>query len=80
MKWKTYPSKGNYLFTEPIDNKGNSGKKVAKDFYEFLKSNKILVRYFENNSLTCSFIRVSIGTDDNMAEFFRVIRLWQKIE
>ena len=80
MKWKTYPSKGNYLFTEPIDNKGNSGKKVAKEFYEFLKSNKILVRYFENNSLTCSFIRVSIGTDDNMAEFFRVIRLWQKTE
>jgi histidinol-phosphate aminotransferase len=45
-----------------------------------LKSKKILVRYFGSHPLTCSFLRVSIGTDNQMKTFNQGIESWLKQE
>ena len=42
---------------------------VAVSLFEYLKSKHILVRYFGSHPLTCSFLRVSIGTDNQMKTF-----------
>ena len=42
---------------------------VAASLFEYLKSQRVLVRYFSSHPLTCSFIRVSVGTDAEMKVF-----------
>jgi len=80
LDWFTYKSVSNFLFTQPKNNKGVTGSRVAKSLYEFLKSKRILVRYFDAYALTCSFLRVSIGTDNQMKNFFEGIELWHNQE
>lgn len=80
LDWFTYPSKANFLFIMPKDLNGKSGPEVALSLYEFLKSEFILIRYFASHPLTCSFVRVSIGTKDEMEKFFRGIELWHTKE
>ena len=75
--WFTYPSATNFLFTEPSNEAGESSAQVAKDLFEHLKSKKVLVRYFPNHPLTCSFIRVSVGTDAEMEAFLKAVESWQ---
>lgn len=65
--WFTYPSRTNFLFTEPKDRDGNSGKDVAKALYEFLLEHRILVRYFPSHDLTSRFLRISVGSDREMS-------------
>ena len=80
LGWFTYKSVSNFLFTQPKNIKGEIGSKVAISLYEFLKSKRILVRYFGDHPLTCSFLRVSIGTNNQMKNFFGGIELWHKQE
>jgi len=80
LKWFTYPSSANFLFVRPKNAKGEEGASVAKSLFEFLKAQKILVRYFGGHSLTCSFIRVSIGTDTQMKSFFKGVESWLQSE
>ncbi len=74
--WFTYPSAANFLFTEPKTAEAKSGPDVARNCFEFLKSRRVLVRYFPNHPLTCAFIRVSIGTDDEMQTFLTALESW----
>lgn len=78
LDWFTYPSASNFLFTEPVDDTGNQGAEVAKGFFEYLKEKRILVRYFPGHPLTCSFVRVSIGTDAEMEVFLTAAESWLK--
>jgi histidinol-phosphate aminotransferase len=80
LDWFTYPSASNFLFTQPKDATGRGGQDVAQSLFESLKQQKILVRYFGKHSLTCSFIRVSIGTDSQMKSFFKGVESWLQIE
>ncbi len=80
LGWFTYESEANMLFTEPITGKGESGPSVALDLFEFLKSNKILVRYFPGHALTASFLRISIGDEDQMLKLSETIAQWRKKE
>lgn len=80
LDWFTYPSASNFLFTQPKDATGRGGRDVAQSLFESLKQQKILVRYFGKHSLTCSFIRVSIGTDSQMKSFFKGVESWLQIE
>ena len=59
-------SKANFLF---IIHKN----KKAKDIFEKLRENKILVRYFKKPRID-NGLRVTIGTDKEMEEFMRVIK------
>jgi len=73
-----YPTGGNFVFAEARDANGKSGATVAKSLYEFFRANKILVRYFPDDSLTESFLRISIGKPDQMDRLLEVIDLWRK--
>jgi histidinol-phosphate aminotransferase len=74
--WFTYPSQANFIFTEPRNGRGETGPAVAKSAYEFLLSRKILIRYFPNHALTASFLRVSVGTDDEMTRLNSALDAW----
>lgn len=73
-----YPSGGNFVFAEATDANGKSGAAVAKSLYDFFREHKILVRYFPDDSLTESFLRISIGKPDQMDRLLEVIDLWRK--
>jgi histidinol-phosphate aminotransferase len=78
LGWFTYPSASNFLFTEPTNAAGEAGPDVAKALFEHLKQSRVLVRYFPSHPLTCSFIRVSIGTDAEMEAFLTAGKSWLK--
>lgn len=74
--WKTIPSGANFLFTQPQDKNSVTSPSVAKNLYEFLLQNEILVRYFPNNSLTSSYLRISIGMPSQMIILVEKIEKW----
>ena len=74
--WFTYPSQANFIFTEPKDAAGRAGPGVAKAAYDFLCARKVLVRHFPSHALTASFLRVSIGTDDEMLVLDQTFDAW----
>ncbi len=76
LKWFTYPSAANFLFTEPRNASGETGSEVAADLFQHLREQRILVRYFPKHPLTCSFIRVSVGTDEDMDRFITSVQSW----
>jgi len=78
LDWFTYHSQANFLFTEPRNGKGKSGPEIARGVVAFLKERKILVRYFGGDALTDCFVRISIGTEEQMKALLETIELWQK--
>ncbi len=74
--WFTYPSQANFIFTEPKNARGDSGPAVAKAAYDFLFSRKVLVRYFASHALTASFLRITVGTDDEMLVLQHTLDAW----
>ena len=78
--WFTYPSQSNFLFTEPVNGQGERGAVIARELFEFLKSRKILVRYFGGHALTESFLRISVGDDDQMLLLSETIEQWMNKE
>jgi len=76
--WFTYPSQANFVFTEPCDARGGNGLDVAKALYDFLFARKILVRHFPSHALTASFLRITVGTDDEMLVLSEALDAWQK--
>jgi len=76
LGWFVYPSQANFLFLEPKNSAGESGAEIANALFEFLKENKILVRYFPGHALTASFLRISVGDDDQMLLLSETIRRW----
>lgn len=76
--WFTYPSQTNFIFTEPKNARGESGPAVARAAYDYLYAHKVLVRYFASHALTASFLRISVGTDDEMLVLQNTLDAWQK--
>jgi len=75
-QWFTYPSQANFVFTEPVNARGERGPAVASAAYEHLRARKVLVRYFPNHPLTAAFLRISVGTDDEMAILSDALDAW----
>lgn len=76
--WFTYPSQANFIFTEPKNSRGESGPAIAKAAYDYLYAAKVLVRYFPNHALTSSFLRITVGTDDEMRVLQEKLDAWLK--
>ena len=74
--WKTYDSQANFIFTEPKNPRGETGLEVAKSAYSFLYSRKVLVRHFPSHALTAPFLRISVGTDDEMLVLSKTFDAW----
>lgn len=79
QSWFTYPSQSNFIFTEPRNARGQTGPAVAKAAYDYLYAHKVLVRYFSSHALTASFLRISVGTDAEMAVLNQTFEAWRKI-
>jgi histidinol-phosphate aminotransferase len=77
-KWFTFPSSSNFICTEPVDSLGRTGPAVAKAAYDFLYSHKVLVRHFPSDALTASFLRISVGSDDEMLVLDETLDAWLK--
>ena len=75
--WFTYDSQSNFVFTEPRTARGETGPDVARAAYEHLYANKVLVRYFPSHPLTASFLRITVGTDAEMAVLREQLDAWQ---
>ncbi|MEO8564386.1 MAG: histidinol-phosphate transaminase [bacterium] len=75
--WFTYDSQSNFVFTEPKNARGEVGPAVARSAYEYLSSKRVLVRYFPNHPLTAAFLRISVGTDAEMAVLRERLDAWQ---
>jgi histidinol-phosphate aminotransferase len=76
--WFTFPSEANFICTEPKDGRGRSGPSIAKAAQDFLFSKKVLARHFPSDALTASFLRISVGTDDEMLVLEKTLDEWQK--
>ena len=76
--WFTYPSRANFIFTEPRGPGGETGPAVAKSACDFLVSRQVLVRHFPSHALTASFLRVSVGTDGEMRVLNESLDAWQR--
>jgi histidinol-phosphate aminotransferase len=75
--WKTYESQSNFIFTQPRSRHGETGPAVAKSAYDFLYSHHVLVRYFPSHALTAPYLRISVGTDADMAVLSQTLDAWQ---
>ena len=76
--WFTFPSEANFICTEPRDTEGRTGVAVARSAYDFLFSRKVLVRHFPSDALTASFLRISVGSDDEMLVLDESLDAWLK--
>ena len=76
--WFTYPSQANFIFTEPRDARGTTGRAVAESAYRFLYDRKVLVRHFPSHALTAPFLRITVGTDDEMLVLNQTLDAWLK--
>jgi histidinol-phosphate aminotransferase len=63
--WQVLPSEANFVFTRPPT-------ATARDWLAFLRSRKILVRWF-GGPQTAHYLRITIGTDAQMKRLLRVI-------
>ncbi|MCL2709035.1 MAG: histidinol-phosphate transaminase [Defluviitaleaceae bacterium] len=66
LGYRTLDSQANFLFMEA------KATKSAKELYEYLFNNKILVRYWDKPRIS-GFLRVSIGTDSEMEAFIKCV-------
>jgi histidinol-phosphate aminotransferase len=76
--WFTFPSRANFICTEPKDAQGRTGREVAQAACDFLHSRKVLVRHFPSDALTASFLRISVGSDDEMLVLDETLDAWLK--
>ena len=74
--WRTYDSQANFIFTEPKNARGETGLEVAKAAYSFLWAQKVLVRHFPSHALTAPFLRITVGTDDEMLVLSKSFDAW----
>ncbi len=78
LGWFAHPSQTNFVLVEPANARGETGPAVAAALFEYLKKRKILVRYFGKHPLTSAALRVSIGTDSEMAALAAALDSWLK--
>lgn len=75
--WETYQSGANFLFTRPMDSTGLFGEAIAHNLFNFLNDNNVLIRYFPKNPLTSSYLRISIGKQEEMDMLIDLISKWK---
>jgi len=74
--WFAYPSQTNFLFVEPRNARGETGAAVSQSAYDFLCKRRILVRHFPKHPLTAPFLRITVGTDEQMLTLWHTLQEW----
>lgn len=76
--WFCYPSATNFHFVEPQTSTGQTGADVAESLYSALSARRVLVRYFPKHPLTQGFLRVTLGTENEMQRYRDAVDSWLK--
>lgn len=76
LNWNYWKSLTNFVLVEPKNSEGKSGSDVASELFEFLKKNKILVRYFANDKSVNARLRVTVGSPAQMNSFKKCVKNW----
>ncbi len=76
LGWKYFKSSANFVLFTPKTQDGKESSDVAKSLFEYLRANKILLRYFPNESSINMSIRLSIGTEEQMQKFVEITNQW----
>ena len=58
-------------------NQINNSYEGAFNLFDFLNENNVLIRYFPQNPLTSSFVRISIGKQEEMDMLLDLISKWK---
>lgn len=66
LGWTVLPSATNFVLAQPPG-------APAEEWFGALRENKILVRWFQSPEVS-SWLRISIGSEEEMARFLRVVR------
>jgi histidinol-phosphate aminotransferase len=74
--WFVYPSQANFLLVEPRTAAGEAGPEVAAALDEHLRRKRILVRRFPSHPLTAAFLRITVGTEAEMAALAHAFDTW----
>ncbi len=77
LGWDYYKSSSNFIFFKPSRD-GKSGVEIAQSLFEFLRGEKILLRYFASEKSVRDGIRLSIGTPTQMDAFKSATLKWSK--
>lgn len=78
MGWSYYKSSANFILFTPRDGGGRSGPEIAAGFFEYLRSKKILLRYFPREKTVNMSLRISVGTPAQMEKFKKAAKAWLK--
>ncbi len=78
LSWPYFKSSSNFILFTPRDAGGKSGPKVAANFFGYLRSRKILLRYFPREKNINMSLRISIGTHVQMEKFKKAAKAWLK--
>jgi len=76
-QWRLYPSEANFVFVQPRRANGTTGAEVARECFAFLESQRVLVRYFGDHALTREWLRISVGSEEQMQILMQAIDLWR---
>lgn len=78
LGWKVNPSATNFILAVPASAERPASTATAAHAYDFLRQRKILVRRFPHHPLTENALRISIGTEVEMAQFVAAAKAWTK--
>ena len=76
LGWHCYRSAANFHLVEPQTADRRTGPDVAGALYDFLKERRILVRYLPGSPLTEARLRISLGSEDEMATLKAALKAW----
>ncbi|MBO7521310.1 MAG: histidinol-phosphate transaminase [Opitutales bacterium] len=75
LGWDFFKSSSNFIFVRPRKN-GRQGREVASELFDFLKSEKILVRYWKNDEKIWDGLRITVGTKSEMQKLKESVLKW----
>ncbi len=79
LGWRYFKSSANFILFTPKNSREEESPEIAKSLFDFLKSQKILLRYFPNEFSINKSIRLSIGTEADMRAFETAVLDWRKL-
>ncbi len=74
LGYRVLPSQANFIFASPGDanERNNGNRNGAAEIFKALDEQNILIRYWNKPGLD-NWLRITIGTDDQMEQFFKAL-------
>lgn len=79
LKWDCLESASNFVFVKP-QKSGLTGAQAAQSLFDFLRSEKVLVRFWPNDKKICDGLRITVGTEAEMAKLKESAEKWKNQE